>query len=267
MKTKIILIFYALTLALAASPYEERKWSDQTGRSFTGTMLSINTDSISILRSIDSKEFKIRITTLSEDDQIYITSMRPVDPCKLSDAPVINLIDSGDIERSSSKWDFRNQKKAFRRVSSNLVKDFPEARELGERVLQVDRTKPDESHQDGPPYVTQIVKFKNKPEKVLVCFDALYTGSDEKVRRGIRLSATDPSVRYAHGSGNTFPFVYRYIKNLGEWHHFEWIAELNELDNDKISFGFMLTHEDERWFLDNISVTEINESQQVGIGQ
>jgi hypothetical protein len=264
MKTKILLIFCALTFTLTGATYEEREWTDMTGRSFIGTMISIKTDSISILRSVDAKKFEVRIEELSKDDQLYITSMKPVDPCKLSGSPATNLINSGDFEKASSKWDFPNQKSAFRRVSSNLVKDFSEVRELGERVLQVDSTEPDESHQDGPPYVTQTVKFKNKPEKVLVCFDALYVGSDEKVRRGIRLSATDPSVRYMQGSGNTFPFTYRYIKTLGEWHHFEWIAELNELDNDEISFGFMLTHEDDRWYLDNISVTEINESQPVG---
>jgi len=75
----------------------------------------------------------------------------------------------------------------------------------------------------------------------------------------VRLSATDPSLSYQGDSGKrTYPFTYKEIQRPGEWHHFEWVVDLREIENNQVDFGFMLTHEDHRWYLDNIRVEETN---------
>ncbi|MEM0965317.1 MAG: hypothetical protein AAGJ81_04075 [Verrucomicrobiota bacterium] len=221
-------------------------------------MISFDENSVSVLRSSDNRVFELEIDELSEADQLYVSSINAILSDSSGDEFETNFIVAGDFEKSSKTWSFPNQEKAFRRASSKIVEDYSNSPDLGSRVLKVRPTENDKYHRDGPPYVTQTVSFKEKPARVLVSIDALYSGTDERGFRALSMRATDPNLRYVEGSGYSFPSTYKEILNPGEWHHFEWVADLSEISGDRVTFGFMLTHEEHEWYLDNVSVRKTN---------
>lgn len=162
-----------------------------------------------------------------------------------------NRLRGGDFEVQFSAWEVVNQPKAFKRAPVGDLNRRPQSPALGERVLTITPLPPDQTHQMGPPYITQTVKFSRRPKRVLFCADIL-NGTDQGGT--IRFSVTDPKIAYLHGTGNTFPFSQTPFRNGETWQHLEWEADLAALKNNELTFGLMFPSIGTAWHCDNVTV-------------
>lgn len=254
MKSACLSLITILSLCFAVHA-ENRTWTNTAGRSFLGDLQQIDGEDALIRRNFDGIIYRIAISTLSAEDQEYIR-LKQTRP-EATPAPTPNLLKYGDFEKSTNRWVYRNQEKAFKRIKSNELTQFKNQPHLGEYLIKVESTEFDERGLSGPPYLNQTVEFRKKPDSVQISFDILHLGPTPK-NHSIRISAIDPEVRYIHGSGNTFPYTYKTMNQSEEWLHFEWQVDISQLDNDDINFGVMLPHSDGEWFLDNIRVEALN---------
>lgn len=175
--------------------------------------------------------------------------------CELHSAAK-NWLRGGDFELQSKAWEVANQPKAFKRGTPDSGTDSSPAPVLGDKVMIVTPGPIDPTHGEGPPYLTQTVKFPRKPKRLLLCADVLNT-SNEGIT--IRFSASDPKVVYTHGSGNTFPFSQVPARGDTRWQHLEWEADLGSLKNNELTFGLMFPSRGGPWHCDNIALRTLEE--------
>lgn len=167
-----------------------------------------------------------------------------------------NLLKEPGFEQPSSRWVLENRKNSFRRIDATELRAWENSPALGGKIMMLKPTPRDDDLRDGPPFLTQEFQVPSGTKRIRVCCDLGYTGpitSDANVR----LSVTDPNVRYTEG-GKTFPFTRVSPLKSKQWRHVEWEVDVSAMGTRRLEVGYMFPFSrSELWYIDNASVTAL----------